>query len=52
MSPRFLLVLVFLRLAVGFGAQTLLKDVINVMFILVEDSLVIGDVVNFRETGA
>ncbi|MGD9537290.1 MAG: mechanosensitive ion channel domain-containing protein [Alphaproteobacteria bacterium] len=32
-------------LAVGFGAQTLVKDVITGIFIVVEDSLAIGDVV-------
>jgi small conductance mechanosensitive channel len=40
-----------LSLAVGFGAQTLVKDIINGLFILVEDSLAIGDVVNIRGTG-
>jgi moderate conductance mechanosensitive channel len=40
-----------LSLAVGFGAQTLVKDIINGLFILVEDSLAIGDVVNLRGTG-
>ena len=32
-------------LAVGFGAQTLVKDVITGVFILLEDSLAVGDVV-------
>jgi small conductance mechanosensitive channel len=40
-----------LSLAVGFGAQTLVKDIINGLFILVEDSLSVGDVVNIRGTG-
>jgi small conductance mechanosensitive channel len=40
-----------LSLAVGFGAQSLVKDIINGLFILVEDSLAIGDVVNIRGTG-
>jgi moderate conductance mechanosensitive channel len=40
-----------LGLAVGFGAQTLVKDVINGLFILVEDSMSVGDVVNIRGTG-
>jgi small-conductance mechanosensitive channel len=40
-----------LSLAVGFGAQTLVKDIINGLFILIEDSLAIGDVVNIRGTG-
>jgi moderate conductance mechanosensitive channel len=40
-----------LGLAVGFGAQTLVKDVINGLFILVEDSLSVGDVVNIGSTG-
>jgi small conductance mechanosensitive channel len=33
-------------LAVGFGAQTLVKDIINGMFILFEDTIAIGDVVD------
>jgi small conductance mechanosensitive channel len=40
-----------LSLAVGFGAQTLVKDIINGLFILVEDSMAVGDVVNIRGTG-
>ncbi len=32
-------------LAIGFGAQTLVKDVINGFFILVEDQFEVGDVV-------
>lgn len=32
-------------LAIGFGAQTLVKDVINGFFILVEDEYAVGDVV-------
>ena len=40
-----------LSLAVGFGAQTLVKDIINGLFILLEDSLSVGDVVNIRGTG-
>jgi moderate conductance mechanosensitive channel len=40
-----------LSLAVGFGAQTLVKDVINGLFILVEDSIAVGDVVTIRGTG-
>jgi small conductance mechanosensitive channel len=32
-------------LAIGFGAQTLVKDVINGIFILVEDTIAIGDIV-------
>ena len=38
-------------LAVGFGAQTLVKDIINGLFILLEDSIAVGDVVNIRGTG-
>ena len=34
-----------LGLAVGFGAQTLVKDVITGVFILMEDSIAVGDVV-------
>ena len=41
-----------LSLAVGFGAQTLVKDMINGLFMLVEDSLAVGDVVTVRGTGA
>jgi small conductance mechanosensitive channel len=33
-------------LAIGFGAQTLVKDVINGIFILIEDTIAIGDVVD------
>ncbi len=33
-------------LAIGFGAQTLVKDVITGIFILVENSLAVGDVVS------
>jgi small conductance mechanosensitive channel len=40
-----------LGLAVGFGAQTLVKDIINGLFILVEDSIAVGDVVNVGNTG-
>jgi small-conductance mechanosensitive channel len=40
-----------LGLAVGFGAQTLVKDIINGLFILVEDSIAVGDVVTIRNTG-
>jgi small-conductance mechanosensitive channel len=40
-----------LGLAVGFGAQTLVKDIINGLFILVEDSIAVGDVVNVQNTG-
>jgi small conductance mechanosensitive channel len=32
-------------LAIGFGAQTLVKDVITGLFILIEDSIVVGDYV-------
>ena len=40
-----------LSLAVGFGAQTLVKDIINGLFILAEDSIAVGDVVTIRGTG-
>jgi small conductance mechanosensitive channel len=40
-----------LSLAVGFGAQTLVKDIINGLFILIEDSISVGDVVNIRGSG-
>jgi small conductance mechanosensitive channel len=38
-------------LAIGFGAQTLVKDVITGVFILVEDSLAIGDWVDLNGHG-
>ena len=38
-------------LAVGFGAQTLVKDVINGFFILLEDQIRVGDVVNVGGLG-
>jgi small-conductance mechanosensitive channel len=38
-------------LAIGFGAQTLVKDIINGLFIIVEDSIAVGDVVTIRGTG-
>ncbi len=38
-----------LGLAIGFGAQTLVKDVITGIFILMEDTISVGDVV---EVGA
>lgn len=40
-----------LGLAVGFGAQTLVKDVITGAFILIEDSVSVGDIVNIAGTG-
>jgi len=38
-------------LAIGFGAQTLVKDVITGLFILIEDTVSVGDVVNVGGTG-
>ncbi|QJE74419.1 mechanosensitive ion channel [Aerophototrophica crusticola] len=38
-------------LAIGFGAQTLVKDVITGLFILFEDTISIGDVVNLGALG-
>lgn len=38
-------------LAVGFGAQSLVKDVINGFFILLEDQIRVGDVVNIAGQG-
>ncbi|WP_162916996.1 mechanosensitive ion channel domain-containing protein [Dongia deserti] len=38
-------------LAIGFGAQSLVKDVITGAFILFEDTINIGDVVNINGTG-
>jgi small conductance mechanosensitive channel len=40
-----------LGLAVGFGSQSLIKDVINGLFILFEDSLSVGDIVMLRGNG-
>lgn len=40
-----------LGLAVGFGAQTLVKDVITGVFILMEDTLSVGDVVELGTHG-
>jgi len=36
-------------LAVGFGAQSLVKDIISGFFILLEDQIRVGDVVNIAE---
>jgi len=38
-------------LAVGFASQSLIKDVINGLFLLFEDSLSVGDIVVLRGTG-
>lgn len=38
-------------LAIGFGAQTLVKDVITGLFMLIEDTLSVGDVVNVGGLG-
>jgi small conductance mechanosensitive channel len=38
-------------LAVGFGAQSLVKDIISGFFILLEDQIRVGDVVNIAEKG-
>ena len=38
-------------LAVGFGAQTLVKDIITGVFILIEDSIAVGDVVSVGTKG-
>jgi len=38
-------------LAVGFGAQTLVQDVISGFFILLEDQIRVGDVVNLNDKG-
>ncbi|MFQ5896307.1 MAG: mechanosensitive ion channel family protein, partial [Nitrospinota bacterium] len=40
-----------LGLAVGFGAQSLVKDIITGMFIVLEDSISVGDVVVLKGTG-
>ncbi len=39
-------------LAIGFGAQTLVKDVINGFFVLLEDQFTIGDTFALRESKA
>jgi small-conductance mechanosensitive channel len=41
-----------LGLAIGFGSQKLVQDVITGLFILVEDTLEVGDVVQFDTTHA
>lgn len=38
-------------LAVGFGAQTLVKDVISGFFLLFEGAIAVGDVINFGDQG-
>ncbi len=38
-------------LAVGFGAQSLVKDIISGFFILLEDQIRVGDVVNIADKG-
>ncbi len=38
-------------LAIGFGAQSLVKDVISGFFILLEDQIRVGDVVNIADKG-
>ena len=38
-------------LAVGFGAQTLVKDLITGMFMLLEGTVGVGDIVRINETG-
>lgn len=38
-------------LAIGFGAQTLVKDIITGLFILMEDTISVGDVVEVNGTG-
>jgi small conductance mechanosensitive channel len=40
-----------LGLAVGFGAQSLVKDIISGLFIILEDSMSVGDVVILKGTG-
>lgn len=40
-----------LGLAIGFGAQTLVKDVITGVFILLEDAVSVGDVIKIDSTG-
>ena len=38
-------------LAIGFGAQTLVKDVITGLFILIEDTIAIGDIITVAGKG-
>jgi small conductance mechanosensitive channel len=40
-----------LGLAVGFGAQTLVKDVITGTFMLLEDTVAVGDIVKLGDSG-
>jgi small conductance mechanosensitive channel len=40
-----------LGLAVGFGAQTLVKDIITGVFMLLEDTLAVGDIVKLGDSG-
>jgi len=40
-----------LGLAIGFGAQTLVKDVITGFFMLLEDTFSVGDVIQVNNTG-
>ncbi|MDA0998972.1 MAG: mechanosensitive ion channel [bacterium] len=39
-----------LGLAVGFGAQSLVKDIITGVFMLIEDNIAVGDVVRVKDT--
>src|SRR5262249_56296916 len=39
-------------LAIGFGAQSLVKDLISGFFILLENSVRVGDVIEFTEVSA
>jgi small conductance mechanosensitive channel len=39
-----------LGLAIGFGAQTLVKDVITGVFMLIEDTLAVGDIVKLGDS--
>src|SRR5690606_32180988 len=41
----------FIGLAIGFGAQTLVKDLISGVFNLLEDNVSVGDVVSIAGTG-
>ena len=40
-----------LGLAIGFGAQSLVKDMLAGLFIMIEDQYRVGDVVNIADTG-
>ncbi len=40
-----------LGLAIGFGAQSLVKDIITGVFMLIEDNIAVGDIVRVKDIG-